>query len=92
MRFFLNRIHMRSMHYAVNKLDLATIFPTPSDSRTGIERSSAIMECLKELKRSELNESQQDAITSMLDPACTKVRTHKHVRPSMHQGTYTPAC
>ncbi len=61
------------MHHAVDQLDLATIFPTPCDGNTMNERSSTVMECLKELKRSELNQSQQEAITSMLDPACTRV-------------------
>ena len=64
---------MRSMHYAVEQLDLAAIFPTPRDGNTVNERSSTVMECLKELKRSELNKGQQEAITSMLDPACTRV-------------------
>ncbi len=74
-RFFLNRIHMRTMHYAVEKLNLDTIFPTSSDSSLGNHRSAAVLNCLKELKRSELNKSQQEAVTSMLDPACTKVHT-----------------
>lgn len=34
---------------------------------------SALKKCLDELKGSELNKTQQDAITSMLDPACRQV-------------------
>lgn len=64
---------MRSMHYAIDQLDLAVIFPTPCDGSTMNERSSIVMECLKELNKSELNKSQQEAITSMLDPAYTRV-------------------
>ena len=65
---------MRSMHYAVDKLDLSTIFPEPSDGNGSTDRSTSVLECVKELKTSELYQSQQDAIISMLDPACTKVR------------------
>ena len=64
---------MRSMHFAVDNLDLSTIFPESLVSGTMNEQPTAVLRCLEELKRSELNKNQQDAITSMLDPVCTKV-------------------
>ncbi len=66
---------MRSMHYAVDQLDLDTIFPvvqaTPSNS---IPTSADVQKCLDVLKDSELNPFQLQAITSMLDASCLKVR------------------
>ena len=73
-RFLLSRIQMRSMHYAVDHLDLDTIFPSSSQpAGTDTETSPSIKRCLEELKNSELYNSQQTAITSMLDPACRQV-------------------
>ena len=64
---------MRSMHFAVDNLDLSTIFPESLIFGTMNEHRTAVLRCLEELKRSELNKNQQDAVTSMLDPVCTKV-------------------
>ena len=64
---------MRSMHFAVDNLDLSTIFPDTLVSGTMNEYPTAVLRCLEELKRSELNKNQQDAIISVLDPACSKV-------------------
>ena len=63
---------MRAMHYAVDHLNMATIFPM-SDGSVTTDNPSALKKCLDELKGSELNKAQQDAITSMLDPACRQV-------------------
>ena len=63
------------MHYAVDQLDLDNIFPvvqaTPSNS---IPTSMDVQKCLDVLKDSELNPFQLQAITSMLDASCLKVR------------------
>ena len=72
-RFLLSRVHMRSMHYAVDHLDLDTIFPPSQSVSVKTETSVSIKRCLEELKNSELYSSQQNAITSMLDPACRQV-------------------
>ena len=72
-RFLLSRVHMRSMHYAVDHLDLDTIFPPSQSVSVNAETSISIKRCLEELKNSELYNSQQNAITSMLDPACRQV-------------------
>ena len=65
---------MRGMHYAVDQLDLDTLFPvaqaTPSSA---IPTSSEVQECLDVLKDSELNPFQLQAITSMLDSSCSRV-------------------
>ena len=74
-RFLLSRVHMRSMHYAVDHLDLDTIFPPSQSVSVNAETSISIKRCLEELKNSELYSSQQNAITSMLDPACRQVET-----------------
>lgn len=66
---------MRGMHYAVDQLDLDTIFPvaqtTPNSS--SIPTSSDVQKCLDVLKDSELNPFQLQAITSILDSSCLKV-------------------
>ena len=79
-RFLLSRIQMRSMHYAVDHLDLDAIFPSSSQP-TGIdtETSPSIKRCLEELKKSELYSSQQNAITSMLDPVCRQVGRYMYM-------------
>ena len=74
-RFLLSRVHMRSMHYAVDHLDLDTIFPPSQSVSVKTETPISIKRCLEELKNSELYSSQQNAITSMLDPACRQVST-----------------
>lgn len=74
-RFVLGRVTMRSMHYAVDQLDLSVIFPdvqtTPNSS---IPSSSDVQKCLDVVKDSVLNHFQVQAIASMLDPSCLKVR------------------
>ena len=77
-RFLLSRVHMRSMHYAVDHLDLDTIFPPSQSVSVKTETPGSIKRCLEELKNSELYSSQQNAITSMLDPACRQVSTRLH--------------
>ena len=77
-RFLLSRVHMRSMHYAVDHLDLDTIFPPSQSVSVKTETPISIKRCLEELKNSELYSSQQNAITSMLDPACRQVSTSVH--------------
>ena len=74
-RFLLSRVHMRSMHYAVDHLDLDTIFPPSQSVSVKTETPISIKRCLEELKNSELYSSQQNAITSMLNPACRQVST-----------------
>ena len=64
---------MRAMHFAVDQLNLDTIFPLSDGSEHTMSNPSALKRCLDELKGSELNKTQQDAITSMLDPACRQV-------------------
>ena len=74
LRFVLGRIPMRSMHYAVEQLDLDTIFPVVQTTpNTSIPTSSDVHKCLETLKDSELNQPQLQAITSMLDPSCIEV-------------------
>jgi hypothetical protein len=74
LRFVLSRTHMREMHYAVDQLDMATVFPEPQAGR-GQEQpaSPAISQSLQELKSSNLNLAQQNAISSMLVPACQQI-------------------
>ncbi len=86
---------MRSMHYAVDQLDLDNIFPvvqaTPSNS---IPTSMDVQKCLDVLKDSELNPFQLQAITSILDASCLKVRGrggtisihHQHTGCQLFQG------
>jgi len=66
---------MQSMHYAVDHLDLDTILPSSQTTATDSETSPSIKKCLNKLKNVELYNSQKDAITSMLDPACRQVGT-----------------
>ena len=80
---------MRAMHYAVDSLNLDNIFPTSSGSVTTTDNPSALKKCLDELKGSELNKAQQDAITSMLDPACRQVIK---IRSFMYMYIYKYAC
>ena len=70
---------MRAMHFAVDQLSLDTIFPLSDGSLPTMNNPSALKKCLDELKGSELNKTQQDAITSMLDPACKQVCVYVHV-------------
>ena len=72
-RFLPSRVEMQSMHYAVDLLDLNTIFPSSQMNVTNYKTSPSINRCLHEVKNSKLNNSQQNAITSMLDPACSQV-------------------
>jgi len=72
-RFLPSRVEMQSMHYAVDLLDLNTIFPSSQTNVTNSKTSPSIKRCLHEVKNSKLNNSQQNAITSMLDPACSQV-------------------
>ena len=71
---------MRAMHFAVDRLNLDTIFPMSDGSLPTMDNPSALKKCLDELKGSELNKTQQDAITSMLDPACRQVHVHVQCR------------
>ena len=66
---------MRSMHYAVDQLDLTTIFPEVQITSNGgsIPSTADVQNCLDILKDSELNPSQLRAITSILDSSCLKV-------------------
>ena len=68
-----SRVDMRAMHFAVDQLSLDTIFPLSDGFLPTMNNPSALKKCLDELKGSELNKTQQDAITSMLDPACKQV-------------------
>ena len=68
-----SRVDMRAMHAAIDQLNLDTIFPMSDGSVPTMDNPSALKKCLDELKGSELNKTQQDAITSMLDPACRQV-------------------
>ncbi len=72
LRFLLDRVTMRHMHYAVDNLDLDTVFPVLT---THISNSASleIEECLESLKSSELNARQRDAISSVFDDTCLKV-------------------
>ena len=72
-RFLPSRVQMQSMHYAVDHLDLDTIFPSSQTTATNSETSPSIKKCLQELKKSKLYNAQQNAIVSMLNPACTQV-------------------
>jgi len=60
------------MHYAADHLDLDTLFPS-SFQTAGTETSPSIKRCLEELQNSELYNSQQNAVTSMLDSVCRQV-------------------
>lgn len=62
------------MHYAVDQLDLDTIFPVVQTTPNSIPSSPDVQKCLDVLKDSELNPFQLQAITSMLDASCLKVR------------------
>lgn len=74
MRFLLGRLPMRSMHYAVDQLDLNVIFPVTQTAPTNaIPTSREVQECLDLLKESELNDTQIQAITSMMDLSCSEV-------------------
>ena len=59
---------MRSMHQAVDTVLLDTVFP--SSTSTDDTTPTNIQRCLQELSRTELNQTQQKAVQSMLDPAC----------------------
>ncbi len=67
---------MRAMHYAVDQLELDVLFPDAVSGSTATEvipSSGEVKTCLEVLKKSELNDCQVQAITSMLDPSCVKV-------------------
>lgn len=73
-RFLLGRVTMRGMHYAVDQLDLDTIFPDAQNALDiAIPSSSDVQDCLDVLKDSELSDFQRQAIASMLDSSCQKV-------------------
>ena len=72
-RFLLSRVYMRSMHYAVDHLDLDTIFPPTLSVSVNTEIPASIKRCLEELENSELYSSQKRSIVSMLVPAYRQV-------------------
>lgn len=68
---------MQSMHYAVDKLELDTIFPeVQTTSLDAIATADDVQKCLEALKDSELNTHQVKAITSILDANCVKVQSN----------------
>ena len=64
---------MRSMHYAVDQLDLDTIFPEVQAIGANIPSSPDVQKCLDVVKDSVLNRFQLQSITSMLDSKCLMV-------------------
>ena len=68
LRFVPTRVPMRSMHQAVDTVLLDTVFP--SSTSTDDTTPTNIQRCLQELSRTELNQTQQKAVQSMLDPVC----------------------
>lgn len=73
---------MRAMHYAVDNIDVNTIFPKGSPS-SGMENPSAFKKCRTDLKSSGLNRLQIDAIINMLKHSSANVSHHMY-----HAGTF----
>lgn len=81
-RFVLGRVTMRAMHYAVDQLQLDTIFPeVQSAPNSSIPSSSDVQKCLDVVKDSVLNPFQLQAIASMLDASCLKVSSCQSAKP-----------
>ena len=71
-RFVLGRLPIRAMHYAVDNIDLSTIFPNGSPS-LGMENPSAFKKCKADLKSSDLNQLQINAVINMLKHSSANV-------------------
>ena len=65
------------MHYAVDKVEVGTIFPTTNPAMTQVDTLPSIKKCLKLLEQlqqmSRVSPDQQNAIASMVDPSYTQV-------------------
>ena len=60
------------MHYAVDHVDMNTIFPRGVTSSV-MQNPSAFKKCMTDLKSSDLNQLQKDAVLNMLKPSFTEV-------------------
>ena len=63
------------MHYAVDNIDLSIIFPNGSPS-LGMEKPSAFKKCKADLKSSNLNQLQINAVINMLKHSSANVSHH----------------
>ena len=66
------------MHYAVDNIDLNTIFPNGSSS-LAMESPSAFKKCKAELKSSDLNQLQTNAVIYMLKHSSANVSLTYHI-------------
>jgi hypothetical protein len=67
------------MHYAVDNVDLNTIFPSGSSS-LAMENPSALKKCKADLKSSDLNQLQINAVIYMLKHSSANVSHHMYMQ------------
>ena len=76
-RFNLMRVPLQAMHYAVDKVEVGTIFPATNPPVTQVDAPPSIKECMQLLEKlqqmSRVSPDQRNAIASMVDPAYTQV-------------------
>ena len=76
-QFNLVRVPLQAMHYAVDNVEVGTIFPATKPAVTQVDTPPSIKECLKILEKlqqtSHVSPDQQNAIASMVDPKYTQV-------------------
>ena len=86
-RFVLGRLPIRAMHYAVDNIDLNTIFPNGSSS-LAMENPSAFKKCKADLKNSDLNQLQTNAVIYMLKHSSANVSYHMYSATSIIQSSF----
>lgn len=65
---------MRAMHYAIDHVNLDTIFPSAGSTLDSVmSNPTALKKCMKELTKSKLNPLQKEVISTMFKPELTKV-------------------
>ena len=72
-RFVPSRLLLRTMHYAVDHVDLDKIFPSVDSTASSMSNPAAIKKCRKELKKMKLNPHQNEVISSIINPEYTRV-------------------
>ena len=76
-RFNLIRVPLQAMHYAIDEVEVARLFPATNPAKTSVDTPTCINECLNLLEKLQqmscVSPDQRNAIASMVDPTYTQV-------------------
>ena len=76
-RFNLIRVPLQAMHYAIDEVEVGTIYPATNPAKIPVDTPTYIKKCLNFLEKlqhmSFVTLDQRNAIASMVDPTYTKV-------------------